>query len=145
MLRLLATLATVRVKCVCVCVFSVCVCVFSVCVCVCVCVCVYLYIFKRYFIHDRTTELIAIHVKTRFTSKSTPNTKSLTYTTTALFSLPTRARQKIIFDFLLQISVFDFLFSVEPHGFPLSVCPLMKPPRNLPQKLSHRFRKQTAT
>ena len=46
---------------------------------------------------------------------------------------------KITFDFLLRISELYFLFSVEPNRFPLSVCPLMKPPQNLPQKLSRRF------
>ena len=124
----------------CVCV---CVCVFLVCVCV--CVCVYLYIFKRYFIHGRTTELIAIHVKNTLHIKIYTQHK-IPYLHYYRTVFPTNPRAtKIIFDFLLRISVFDFLFSVEPHGFPLSVCPLMKPPRNLPQKLSRRFGKQTAT
>ena len=84
----------------------------------------------------------AIHASRKtlhFTPKSTPNTISLTYSTTVLFRPTNPCATKITFDFLLQISEFYFLFSVEPHGFPLSVCPLMKPPQNLPQKLSHRF------
>ena len=74
--------------------------------------------------------------KTRFTLKSTPNTISLPYSTTAL-SYPTNLRETITFDFQLRIFEFYFLFSATPTGFLLSVCPLMKPQQNLSQILSH--------
>ena len=122
--------------CVCVCVYCVCVCVFSVCVCV----CVYVRIFLGYVNHATPSVLFTPHKNNlHFTPKSTPNTISLAYSTTVLFRPSNPCATKITFEFLLRISEFYFLFSVEPHGFPLSVCPLMKPPRNLPQKLSRRF------
>ena len=128
--------------CVCVCVLSVCVCVcvcvFSVCVCVCMCVCVCVSS-KDTLITTMLASYQCLTTKTRFTLKSTPNTISLPYRTTAL-SCPTNPRtQKLLstFDFKFLNSI--FFFSATPTGFLFSVCPLTKPPRNLSQILSHRF------
>ena len=104
---------------VCVCVLSVCVCVLSVCLCVCLCVCVSLQdtlIMQTLSIYSRLTK------KPRFTTKSTPNTISLSYSTSVLFCPTDLHATKITFDFLLRISEFYFLNSIffslsPPTGF----------------------------
>ena len=121
------------VLCVCVCA---CVCVFSVCVClVCVCVCVCISISLRYANRTNTIHANTICVNhasqkrnPRFTTKSTPNTISLSYSTIMLFCPTNPHTAKTTFDFPLRNSEFYFLFSVAPHRFLFSVCPVTKPP-----------------
>ena len=140
----------------CVCVGLVCVCVCLVWLCVCYCVCVIVCVLgcvlgcvcvlvcvcvssKDTLITIMLASYPCLMPKTRFTLKSTPNTISLPYSTTALFCPTNPCAKKSTFDFLLRISDFYFLFSATPTGFLFSVCPLTKPPRNLSQILSHRF------
>ena len=86
----------------------------------------------RYANHTTTTHVSHASQKNPcFTTKSTPNTIYLSYSTTVLFCPTNLCATKTTFDFLLRNSELFFLFSVTPHGFLLSVCPLTKPPRNL--------------
>ena len=130
----LVCLVCVLSVCVCVCVLSVCVCVCVCLVCVLsvcvlsVCVCVSL----RCTNHANTIRVSHTSQKSPCLSqKSTPNTISLSYSTTALFHPTNPHMTKITFDFPLRNSEFYFLFSVALHWFLFSVCPLMKPPQNL--------------
>ena len=105
-----------------VCVCLVCVCVFSVCVCVCVfSVCVSL---QDTLIAQTLARYSRLMPKKHASHKNLHPTQ-FPYPTALprCFALPTRARQKMTFEFLLRFSEFYFLFSATPTGFLIFCLP----------------------
>ena len=150
MLRLLATLTTVRVLCVCVCMcvcvcVFVCVCVLSVCVCllsVCVCVCMYVSNLDT-LLTDPTLPRYSRYLVCEITFHTKIYTQwiwiSYWLETKNYMDLVSRTTWEIdiflfsafwyhhFFDFL---NFLEFRFSISGFSHPSLVCPLMKPPRN---------------